>query len=272
MTNCYIVIEVRETHVVPDIVNVLLQHPSTRFTVTYDIEGYAAERKKLSQLEKTTTIEDLLNTSSPRKKPKHEESAASEIKTEYPLLLQNGIEVDKEITNDLEDEAIREKANNIVKWCTQTSIEEAGESRKRKRPSRSFQCKLCGTFIKVRGYDYYKRSAHAIIHCDVLRFKCPQESCDYRAKHRSDICRHLRISHNRNPNSVRIPECLTPDEDEILRKMVLACFPEILPYLEGRKAQMKSWQFEEENKGNEEARDGEGSGGDKDDDDDDYED
>ncbi|CAD6184880.1 unnamed protein product [Caenorhabditis auriculariae] len=113
------------------------------------------------------------------------------------------------------------------------------EEVKRKRPNQSFQCKMCRAHIKVRGYDYHKRSTHAIIHSEILRYKCPYEGCTFKNRHRSDICRHLRLAHGLDPNYLRIPECMTEEEGIKLREVVLKCFPEMAPAMKGERTQMR---------------------------------
>ncbi|CAI5437461.1 unnamed protein product [Caenorhabditis angaria] len=234
--NTYIVIEVREKESALDIMNILMTHTKTRFTCTNDIQEYALERERLCAPQnhppKQPTPpppQQLFMEPPPAKKS----AVSAEIDEVKPIAMFNP---SPQPTSFIQNNSVFPNCYPS-EYSSHEFVAAASNMPVERQPMRTVQsngklvqvsqCTICSTNIKVRGLDYYKRCAHAIIHTDLMRFDCTIPGCPFKVKHRADVSRHMKTVHRMEVGEYTVRDILTESDQQILRECVAVCFPEM---------------------------------------------
>ncbi|KAF1769174.1 hypothetical protein GCK72_000988 [Caenorhabditis remanei] len=233
----YIVIEVSEIDNALEIMNILMTHTTARFTITRNICEYAEERGKLERAttekaenQKITEIEEpplkkTKNTeeAKPITPPPPKELVIPKIEQADVFDFQNNL-IDS--WNSLQPPALQSTISELIKSSQSNGEMSQSLKTSNKRQNSTFQCQMCGAFIKAYHFDYYKRSNHAIIHTNLQRYVCPVSGCGSKTRHRSNMVVHAKAAHGLI-GKVDVKNCLSPQEDEELKQMIVTCFPEM---------------------------------------------
>ncbi|PAV85230.1 hypothetical protein WR25_00619 isoform D [Diploscapter pachys] len=211
----YIIIEPQSDEEASEIVTVLLQNSKKNFTITDDIRAFA-NRRVSGPSNSTEYHPDSDKALSP--KMNSEPEPPNDIHTAIQQAIDHQFKTEcqsagDEAQNDPFASTSTDYLNSsaFIQDLLGRHIDPNFEEPqlKRRRGSVKYlpvECKVCGAHVQAKGNDWHTKSAHAIVHSNILRYMCP--ICGYKNRHRSEIARHITKQHEMSSKNIKIPDAM----------------------------------------------------------------